>query len=132
MKMEIRAGSQALFRQAGFLDFPKRDRFGFTYPLLHIIDGVTVVFCVVVFCDQELYGFIRSIRQLQKNRDYQEPNGPGKHVDSNKVEIRRVLTFARRTYPAMAIPISMMMMRETTTANQEKTKRGEVNDKSEE
>lgn len=32
----------------------------------------------------------------------------------------------------MAIPISMMMMRETTTANQEKTKRGEVNDKSEE
>lgn len=45
--------------------------------------------------------------------------------------MRRVLTFPRNTYPAMATPISMMMMRERITANQERINKGEVTDKGE-
>lgn len=136
MKMGNRAGSQTLFRKAAqkslSLDFPKCERFGFTNLLLERIEGCTVFFCFVVSCNHDLKAFIQQIRHLQGNGDYQEPNGTGKQVNSNEVAIRRVLTFSRQIYPVMAAPISVMMIRERRTANQEKTQRGEVNDKSKE
>jgi len=125
MKMGNRAGSQSLFRKAAqknkikirlSLDFLKRERFGFTNLLLERIEGF-MVFCFVVFCDHDLKAFLQMIIHLQRNRDYWEPNGTGKQVNSNEVAIRRVLTFPRKTYPAMAAPISVMTMRERRTAN---------------
>lgn len=46
--------------------------------------------------------------------------------------MRRVLTVPNKTYPTMAAPISMMMMKERKTANQERTNKVEVTDKGEE